>query len=49
VIDCIEKAGEASPEKIRDAIAALKDYQAVTGILTIDVNGNADKSAVLLE
>ena len=49
LLDCIERAGEPSPEKIRDEIARIKDYPGVTGVMTIDANGNADKSAVLLE
>ena len=35
--------------KLRDAIAATKDYPGVTGIITIDANRNALKPAVVLQ
>ncbi|MBU1625865.1 ABC transporter substrate-binding protein, partial [bacterium] len=49
VIDVIQNAGEATPENIRNGFANLKDYNAVTGIITIDENGNANKNAVILQ
>jgi len=48
IADVIEQSGDPSPEKIKDGIKNLKDYQAVTGKITIDENGNARKSAVIL-
>jgi branched-chain amino acid transport system substrate-binding protein len=48
VIDAINRANSLEPEKIREAMAATKDYQAVTGKITMDQNGNAVKDAVIL-
>jgi len=37
------------PAKIRDAIAQTKDFQGVTGRITIDADRNAVKPAVVLK
>ena len=34
---------------IRDALAATENFQGVTGIITLDENGDATKSAVILK
>ena len=47
--DAIKKAGSTDGDKVRDALAAVKDYDAVTGKITIDANRNATKSAVVLQ
>ena len=47
MLEAIEKAGSTDPEKIRNAIESTKDYQGITGIITIDENHNAVKSAVI--
>lgn len=49
VVDAIERAGSFEPAKIRDAIAATKDFQGVTGSITINTTGDAVKDAVVLE
>lgn len=49
LVDAIKRAGSAEPEKIREALAATKDFPAVTGSLTINENHDAVKSAVILE
>jgi branched-chain amino acid transport system substrate-binding protein len=46
--DAITRAGATEPAKLRDALAATKDYDAVTGKITIDANRDASKSAVIL-
>lgn len=46
--DAIRRAGSAEPAKIRGALAGLKDYEAVTGRITLDENRNARKSAVII-
>jgi branched-chain amino acid transport system substrate-binding protein len=46
--DAIRRAGSADPTKIRDALAATKDFPAVTGNITIDAQRNASKSAVIV-
>ena len=47
--DAIKKAGTTEGDKVRDALAAVKNYDAVTGTISIDANRNAQKSAVVLE
>ncbi|HVT73516.1 MAG TPA: ABC transporter substrate-binding protein [Lacunisphaera sp.] len=46
--DAMARAGAAEPARIRDALAATRDFPAVTGRITIDDNRNASKSAVIL-
>lgn len=45
----VKAAGSADPAKIKDAINATKDFQGVTGQITLDADRNAVKSAVVLE
>ncbi len=40
---------KAATQKIRDLIAATKDYPGVTGTITLDADRNASKPAVVLE
>ena len=49
LIDAIARAGKNDPTAIRDAIAATKDFEGVTGKITIDAQRNAQKSAVVLK
>ena len=46
--DAIRRAGSTDPDKIRDAIAATKDFPGATGKTTIDENRNASKPAVII-
>jgi branched-chain amino acid transport system substrate-binding protein len=46
--DAIKRAGGTDPAKIRDALAATKDFEGVTGKTTIDEQRNASKPAVIL-
>ncbi|HEY2615325.1 MAG TPA: ABC transporter substrate-binding protein, partial [Chthoniobacterales bacterium] len=48
LLDAMTRAGSSDPAKVRDALAATKDFQGVTGKITIDENRNANKSAVVL-
>ncbi|HBK60896.1 MAG TPA: branched-chain amino acid ABC transporter substrate-binding protein [Firmicutes bacterium] len=48
VLDAIERAGSSNPKAIRDAMAETKDFVGATGIITLDANGDATKSAVVL-
>jgi branched-chain amino acid transport system substrate-binding protein len=48
-IESLARARDTSGPALRDAIAATKDFQGVTGIITIDSDHNAVKSAVVLE
>jgi branched-chain amino acid transport system substrate-binding protein len=47
--DAIKRAGSTEGAKIRDALAATKDYEAVTGKITINAQRDAEKSAVILQ
>jgi len=47
--DAITRAGSTDGEKVRDALAAVKDYDAVTGKITMNENRDAVKSAVILQ
>jgi len=46
--DAIKRAGTTDGAKVRDALAATKDFPGVTGKITIDANRNASKPAVIL-
>jgi len=46
--DAIRRAGKAEPKLIRAALAATRDFPAVTGLITIDEKRNARKPAVIL-
>ncbi len=45
----IKRAGSTEGQKIRDALAATKDLEAVTGTITINEKRDATKSAVILQ
>ena len=45
--DAIEKAGSADPQAIRDEVAKIQNFKGATGIITLDENGDANKSAVI--
>ncbi len=49
LVDAIKRAGSTDGKAIRDALAATKDYDAVTGKISIDSNRDASKSAVILQ
>jgi branched-chain amino acid transport system substrate-binding protein len=43
----IKRAGTTDGAKVRDAIAATRDYPGVTGVTTIDADRNASKAAAI--
>ncbi|PJN88170.1 ABC transporter substrate-binding protein [Bacillus sp. mrc49] len=47
--DAIKRSGDASPEKIRQALEDVKDLQLVSGTLNLDKNHDPIKSATILE
>ncbi len=47
--DAIQKAGSTDGSKIRDALAATKDFPGVTGSISINADRNAVKPAVILK
>jgi len=49
VADAIKRAGALDRTKLRDALATTKNYQGVTGTISIDKDRNAVKPAVVLK
>lgn len=49
LLEAIRKAGSDDPKKIREALASMKDFQAVSGKSTMDRNGDCIKSAAILK
>jgi branched-chain amino acid transport system substrate-binding protein len=47
--DAIKRAGSTDGPKIRDALAATKDFPGASGIITIDEKRNAKKAIVILK
>jgi len=47
--DAIKRAGTTDGPKLREALAATKDFPGITGSITIDKDRNASKPAVILE
>lgn len=48
IADAISRAGSVDPKRIRDALAATKDFPGVTGSISMDANRNASKPGVVL-
>jgi len=46
-INAIERAGSTDPEAIRNALAETVDFDGAAGIITLDINGDAVKNAVI--
>lgn len=46
-MDAIERAGSADRDAIKGALAETKDFKGATGIITLDKNGDATKTAVI--
>lgn len=49
MVDAIRRAGTTEHAALRDAIAATRDFEAVTGRITIDENRNASKNATIIQ
>jgi branched-chain amino acid transport system substrate-binding protein len=49
LVDAMKRAGTTDGRAVRDALAATKDFTAITGKITLNPQRNADKSAVVLE
>jgi branched-chain amino acid transport system substrate-binding protein len=45
----LQRAGSTDPGKVREALAATRDFDGVTGRISIDDNRNASKPGVILE
>ncbi len=48
LIDAIKRAGTTDGPKLRDALAATKNFPGAAGTITLDANRNPTKSAVVL-
>lgn len=48
LFDAMKRAGSTEGPALRDAIAATKDFDAITGKITLDEKRNANKPAVIL-
>jgi branched-chain amino acid transport system substrate-binding protein len=46
--DAIKRAGTTDGDKVRDALAATRDYAGITGNTTLDAQRNATKPAVII-
>jgi branched-chain amino acid transport system substrate-binding protein len=49
LVDAIKRAGTTDGPKVRDALAATKDFKAVTGTITLNEQRDATKAAVILQ
>jgi len=49
LLEAIRKAGSDDPRKIREALASIRDFKAVSGKSTLDGNGDMIKSAAILK
>ena len=47
--DAMQRAGSTEGPKLRDALAATKNFPGVTGVISMDANRNAVKPAVVLK
>ncbi|MBI4966359.1 MAG: ABC transporter substrate-binding protein [Desulfomonile tiedjei] len=47
IVDAIQRANSAEPTKIRDALASTKEFDGVTGKITLKPDGNAIKAMVV--
>ena len=48
LVGAIKRAGTTEGPKLRDAIAATKDHEGITGKITLDEKRDAPKAAVIL-
>jgi branched-chain amino acid transport system substrate-binding protein len=48
IADAIKRAGTTDGPKLRDALAATKDFPGVSGVTTIDKDRNASKAATII-
>nr|WP_092074556.1 ABC transporter substrate-binding protein [Dendrosporobacter quercicolus]NSL49051.1 ABC transporter substrate-binding protein [Dendrosporobacter quercicolus DSM 1736]SDN01492.1 branched-chain amino acid transport system substrate-binding protein [Dendrosporobacter quercicolus] len=49
IIDALKRAETAEPQKIRDALEQTQNFQASTGVLSLDANHNPIKTAFILQ
>lgn len=49
LVDGLKRAGEADRNKLKDALAATKDFKGVTGVFSMDANHTPVKSVTIIE
>jgi branched-chain amino acid transport system substrate-binding protein len=49
LFDAIARTGSTDSDKLRDALAQTKNFNGVTGVISIDADRNAVKPAVVLK
>jgi len=49
LFDAVKRAGTTAPAAVRDALAQTKNFEGVSGTITIDKDRNAEKSAAILK
>ena len=49
LLDSLKRAGKTDSAALRDAIAATKGFEGVSGTISIDAGRNAEKSAVVIK
>jgi branched-chain amino acid transport system substrate-binding protein len=49
LFDAVKRAGTTNPKAVHDALAQTKDFEGVTGKITMDKDRNPEKSAVILK
>lgn len=49
LFDATKRAGATDGQKVRDALAATKDFEGATGKTTLDAHRDANKAAVILQ
>lgn len=49
LVQAIKDAGEADPVKVKDALANVKDFEGITGTMSIDEQHNPVKAGVIIE
>ena len=49
LFDAVKRAGKTEPRAVRDALAQTKNFEGVSGTITIDKDRNAEKSAVVIK
>ncbi|HMK36187.1 MAG TPA: ABC transporter substrate-binding protein [Desulfomonilaceae bacterium] len=47
LVDAIRRAGSSNPVRVRDALATTKDFEGITGKITLKPDGNAVKAMVV--
>jgi branched-chain amino acid transport system substrate-binding protein len=48
LFEAVKKSGKTDPAGIRDALASVKNFEGVSGNISINANRDADKSAVIV-